>query len=305
MNYLNDIPLDVAVRAYNGTSHSPERRGENERTGYADTLTADHAMLAQYADTEEKQALLADEFERYRAGYLKHYLNYLHSRNGLMSSFITGPSGFPVARMQKKHGIVEKRLNEAMEFRKRALGAIVKKLRPELRPIMSGDADAAERLQEKIEKAEAEQALMKRVNAAHKAFLKNPASLDASDLSNSMKEHIRSYVPRYSWEPHPIAPYQLSNLSANIRTMKQRLVGLTRAKEAPERVEARDNARLEDVPADNRIRLFFPGKPDEETRCKLKKNGFRWTPTLGCWQAYRNSHSLILAAEIAGEPVAS
>lgn len=299
-DYINDIPLDVAVHAHYGTSHSPERRGENERTGYAEQLTADYSELAAYADTDEKRALLAEEFKRYRDGYRKRYMDYLGSRNGLMSSFIAGPANFPVARMQKKHRTVENRLNEAMEFRKRALDAIKKTLRPELRPIMSGDADATERLREKIEKAEAEHAAMKQINTAHKAFLKDPASLDVTDLSDSIKETIRNYKPVYSWEPHPIAPFQLSNLAANIRTMKKRLEGLSAAKKAPERTEQRENARLEDVPADNRIRLFFPGKPDEATRSTLKKNGFRWTPTLGCWQAYRNPNSLHIAAEIAG-----
>jgi len=30
-------------------------------------------------------------------------------------------------------------------------------------------------------------------------------------------------------------------------------------------------------------------------RTKLKSCGFRWSPTLGCWQAYRNSGSLEVA----------
>jgi hypothetical protein len=32
----------------------------------------------------------------------------------------------------------------------------------------------------------------------------------------------------------------------------------------------------------------------------LKAAGFRWTPTLGCWQAYRNHNALTVAREIAG-----
>ena len=270
---------------------------------YAETLTADLAMLEKYADTDEKRALLADEFARYRAGYQNRTLNYLRSRNGLMSSFITGPSGFPVAQMEKKHRVIEKRLNELEEYRERALTAIKKTLRPELRPIMAGDTDAVTRLKEKIEKAEAKQTLMKAINAAHKAFMKNPKSLDTVPLSDDQKALIRNYKPTYSWEPHPIAPYQLTNLSSSIRTMKNRLIGIEAAQATPERTEERENARLEDAPADNRIRLFFPGKPEEETRTTLKQNGFKWTPSLGCWQAYRNPNSLQVAGAIAGNVV--
>lgn len=301
--YINDIPLSTAINAHNGTSHDPERRGESERNGYAETLTKDLEMLSGYTDTEEKKALLENEFARYREGYKAHTLKYLQSRNGLMSSFIAGPANFPVARMEKRHNSVEKRLNELIEYRTRALEAIKKTLRPELRPVMAGDADAVERLQDKIAKAEAEQAQMKAINAAHKAFLKNPASLDKSDLPEQVKTTIRNYKPAYSWEPHPIAPFQLTNLNANITRMKERLGSISKAKAESGKTEERENARLEDAPAENRVRLFFPGKPDETVRGKLKTSGFRWTPSMGCWQAYRNYRSLNIAAEIAGSEV--
>ena len=35
---------------------------------------------------------------------------------------------------------------------------------------------------------------------------------------------------------------------------------------------------------DNRLRVFFDGKPDADTRAELKSNGFRWAPSVGAWQ---------------------
>jgi len=86
-----------------------------------------------------------------------------------------------------------------------------------------------------------------------------------------------------------------------MRRVKERIKYLTRTQAQPEMVkENSDNGiRLEDSPADNRVRLFFPGKPSEETRARLRSNGFRWTPSLGCWQAYRNYRSQQVAQEIA------
>ena len=57
----------------------------------------------------------------------------------------------------------------------------------------------------------------------------------------------------YSWEPHPIAPFQLQNNSAEIRRIRERIEALTSAKAQPASGEQGENARVEDVPSDNRV----------------------------------------------------
>lgn len=299
--YQSDIPFSEAHAASYGTSFVPERRAEQRRNEYAETLQEDLATLTGYANTEEKLAALTEEFERYRAGYRARYLVCLRAASRTLSPMITGSSNFPVARNRKRLDCEMKRWEELTGYRERALKAIRRTLCPELAPVMAGDSDAVERLKAKIVKAEAEQARMKAINAAHKKFLKNSASLDASDLSDEVKEVIRSYKPHYSWEPHPYPPYAMTNNNGNIRRMKERLESISRAKVTEEKVTEGTNARIEDNAADNRIRLFFPGKPAAEVRTKLKGNGFRWTPSLGCWQAYRNYRTLEMAAEVAGK----
>ena len=46
----------------------------------------------------------------------------------------------------------------------------------------------------------------------------------------------------------------------------------------------------------NRVQLMYDGKPDQETRTKLKRAGFRWSPSEGAWQRHLNSGG-IWAAE--------
>ena len=88
------------------------------------------------------------------------------------------------------------------------------------------------------------------------------------------------------------ADFELSNNNANIRRMKARLELLSRDKVSAPLSFRGDGVLCEDCPADNRMRLFFTGIPDVATRTRLKGFGFRWTPSLRCWQAYRNSWSL-------------
>lgn len=299
-HFLSDIPQSLAQSAYAGVSFSPEKRGERSREDYAGTLATDYADLLALAEREKTTDLLPEEFDRFREGYAKRYRAYLASNARCISWMITGPARFPTARNEKRNNIAHKRLNELIEFREQALKSIRRTLCPSAAPIMAGDADAVERLSAKLAEAEREHAAMRQVNAAHKAFLKDPASLDTSALPEKWRAIVRAYKPVYSWEPHPIAPYQLTNSSANIRRMRERLEGLRAAKQTPAGEVQGTLARVEDVPAENRVRVFFPGKPDEATRTRLKSSGFRWTPTLGCWQAYRNYGTIETAKREAG-----
>ena len=94
--------------------------------------------------------------------------------------------------------------------------------------------------------------------------------------------------------------FKLSNNGANIRRMKKRLESISRNQATPATEMQGEIARVEDCPADNRVRLFFPGKPSQEVRSRLKSSGFRWSPTIGAWQAYRNSRSMETAKREAG-----
>lgn len=293
---IADIPHDLAQRAYSGTSFSPERRGDTARSDYASSLVADYELLLKQARKGGTEHLLEEEFARYRAGFRQRTIEHLGAESRCVSWFIAGPSKFPAARMQKRADSAHNKLNELLDFRRRALKSIIRKLRPELRPVMAGDSDAVGRLESQLADMLTQRERMKRVNSAHARFLKDPASLDTADLPEEWKARIRNYVPRYSWEPHPIAPYQLTNLGANIRRVEQRIEQLKRTKALPQQtVETESGIRVEDCPAENRVKIFFPGKPDSTVRDTLKSNGFRWTPTVGCWQAYRNYRSMALA----------
>lgn len=298
----NDIPYSVAAAAHAGTSFVPETRAEQERSSYASQLALDYDAMAKYATTDEKRATLDAEFQRYRAGYRQRYLAMLSARSRCMSTMITGGSNFPVARQAKRNEYADTRIRELGEYRERALDAIRKALRPELRPVMAGDNDAAERLTEKISKAEELQARMK---SANDAIRKHKKAGEAAQVAALVALGFNATMAGELLKPDfcgriGFASYQLTNNNANIRRMKERLAQISTAKATPDVQADGDHAKLEDSPADNRVRLFFPGKPSAEVRTRLKSAGFRWAPSLGCWQAYRNYRTLAVASKEAG-----
>jgi hypothetical protein len=204
--------------------------------------------------------------------------------------------------MQKRSDVADRRLNEMLEFRTRALDAIRKTLTPELRPIMTGDADAGERLKGEIAQAEALQERMKAANTAIRKHAKEGKEAQTAALVGlGFPEAVAAKLLEPDFAGRiGFADYKLTNNGANLRRMKARLEHVERLAKMPGSSLEGKNARLEDCPSENRVRLFFPGKPEEALRSRLKSSGFRWTPSLGCWQAYRNHNAFRVAREVAG-----
>lgn len=297
--YLSDIPHAVALAAHSGTSFVPERRADQVVTGWADEMSGRYKAFAAMCTTDADRAALEHAFPFFHRALLTSYLTYLRSRHGMVSTMIAGASKFPARRQNKladrAHAHVSRYLSLAEHLTKK----MIRRLVPQYRPIMSGDSDAVTRLEEKIAEQKAEQARMKLINARHRMFKKDPTGKWAADLTEAEQIRIKNYQPQYSWEPNPHAPFELSNLGACIRTNEKRLEGLKARKAAPVQVVTSTDGDIRaevDNPA-NRVRLFFPGKPDADVRQKLKSNGFRWAPSNGCWQAYCTDRAVAIASE--------
>lgn len=193
---------------------------------------------------------------------------------------------------------------ELVEYRKRAMAAIWRTLHPECGPIKSADRDAVALLREKLAGMEACQAQYKAINAAHRAYLKKPASLDKVELPETAKAMIRTYKPAYSWEPHPIAPYQFTNLGARIRQCKARIEQVSAMQAGPmversvEMAEGETTIKIVENPEVGRIQLRFPGKPDRATIATLKSHGFRWAPSEAAWQRHLNGNGRYAAEQV-------
>lgn len=302
IDFAADIPLTAARAAHAGTSFVPDERGDQEVRGYVATLTADLAELSKLATTDAKRATLADAFERYRAGYRERTLSHLAARAACVSTMIAGPSNFNVRRADKRNATEDRRRRELLEYRSKALAGIRRMLTPEAGPVMAGDHDAVARLRADLEKREHLQAAMKAANAAIRKHAKAGADAQVAALMalGFNEARSRDLLKPDSCGRVGFADFETTNNGARIRDLKKRIAALEFAKATPDTATDGAQARIEESAADNRIRLFFPSKPDDAVRRTLKHSGFRWTPSLECWQAYINTRSRETARAIAG-----
>ena len=163
----------------------------------------------------------------------------------------------------------------AKHYRERAKAAEANKA------ISSDNPDAVTELTDKLDRLHARQTKMKAANAA-------------------WRKAGRPSFPDRDWGQNeaPHAPYELSNLSGNIRRIKERIKQLEQAATAETVEEDHGLVKLVENVDENRVQLIFPGKPDEDTRGLLKSFGFRWSPTNGAWQRHLDNAGRAAAGAI-------
>lgn len=164
--------------------------------------------------------------------------------------------------------------------------------------ISSDDPEAVQKLRDKLEGLKRRHETRKRVNAAWQKAGK-PSANDADawralagslQLTSDDVERIRLGMAR-DWrsEPRPFPTYVQTNTNAELRRLKRRIEELESAAEHEvDREEDCGVCRIVESTAENRIQLYFDGKPEESVRRLLKRNGFRWSPRNVAWQRLLN-----------------
>lgn len=96
----------------------------------------------------------------------------------------------------------------------------------------------------------------------------------------------------------PFPTYELTNSNANIKRVKQRIETLEAVKASKSIEEEHDGYTYRENAEAMRVQLRFDGKPDDETRALLKRNGFRWAPSQGVWQRQLNDNGKYAAHRV-------
>lgn len=155
--------------------------------------------------------------------------------------------------------------------------------------IYIGDEDAVERLTKKIAELTALQEQMKGANKVIRA----KSLTDAEKIEALIHLGIsRPKANKMVGSQFIFPGYMLTNNNAKINAAKKQLKKAESLASKQDREYTIDDITIEECYSENRVRIYFPGKPDAEMITKLKHNGFRWAPSMGCWQAYINRWTL-------------
>lgn len=156
------------------------------------------------------------------------------------------------------------------------------------RSIYSDDADALERLAERIAELEAKRERIKAINAHMRKVYKQhgtlpPGSLDCLGLTDAEKQALEDGARFSGGGPRGYPSYMLTNLSGNITRQRDRLEQLKRQQAIANEASATDSGVL--IMGEEFVGVVFAEKPEYEVRQALKDAGFRFSG--GRWVGYR------------------
>lgn len=162
------------------------------------------------------------------------------------------------------------------------------------------DENAVEKLSEKVEELEKRQEFMKVVNkiVKSKKLTDTQKVEQIQALGVSEQKAIDVVNVPDCFGNFGFASYSLSNNNANIRRYKERLEQAKKLQETETQEYIINGIRVVENTEENRLQLFFNGKPSDEKRQELKHNAFRWSPYNGCWQSFLNRWQISRAKQI-------
>lgn len=202
------------------------------------------------------------------------------------SVMISGAGNFPVRKKEKQNAARDRNMEEWQHIQ--GYLSKIKNLSHVSTTINSGDENAEELLQDKVNKLEALQAEMKAANAHYR---KNKTMRGFSELSDEDAEKMGIDIKNDYWgAPYPT--FELTNNNAKLKAAKDRLARLSRVKAQDNTEIVHEHFKVVRNTETMRLQLFFDGKPDEATRTLLKQNGFKWAPSQSAWQRQLTNNAI-------------
>lgn len=212
------------------------------------------------------------------------------------SVLICGPANFPVRKKQKQVAAWDANLEN---FRK-ADHYLQMLKRAHTLAVKSDDPEALDYLRAKLDQLQTAHQTMKDANAYYRKHktLDGCPGITAKTRDWLENGHAFASGSPLSVYGCPFPAYELQNSNASIKRAKDRIAKLEAAKAAQPVEDEHDGYTYRENAEAMRVQFQFDGKPDDETRALLKRNGFRWAPSLGVWQRQLNDNGKYAAHRV-------
>jgi hypothetical protein len=295
-----------------------ERDAQNESASFetCDELKRLEKIYGEFSD--DQKAIVADRAASWRALVKEQYTAQASFQASNTPWFIAGPANYNSRRYNKRLDAAENKYKDFEEKKERFIKNTVDMLKKAATPEMQvkiwregrqgyGETIAADDPLA-VEKMEAHIANLKEIHEielkANAWIRKNGKAAGCPVLSEKMQKEVDADLARFPYRVHKY--FFTDQNQANIRNKCQRLEQLKKARAIVEEEKAeglklgtfeKEGLRMENNHEAARIQLFFDGKPDEETRARLKASGFRWSPRFGAWQRQNTPNGLAVARQ--------
>lgn len=293
---------------------------ENEAVSEADSFRSklEHVVKRLGGLNERQSEIMQEREDGWREMVASQYSDRASFEANNVSWVVAGPANYNSKRYLKRLDAMENRFSDMEAKKSRYLknteDMLIKAMTSEQQiaywrnglnkhgeTIASDDPLAVEKMEAHIEH-------LKEIFEMHRkwnqSIRRTGGASQCEGMSDALKAEIDAHIKR---NPYFNRKYFFTdNEREDIKNKIRRLEKLKKAHEtAMEQAEkgvcpelSTDGLRLVVDAAISRVQLLFENKPDDDTRAKLKANGFRWSPSNGAWQRMNTPNGIAVAKRI-------
>ena len=296
----SDFNFESARRAYYWTSFDPDKRGRNDIKGIVNDLNALADEFESHVKSDDQKQRAIDEYSRFIQKYKSFQTALWSAKSRTASTMITGGANFNVRQNEKALNVEQRRRTDFIEWenkaRKRAIQTIKGAAPEEVKSLERWSSIEKEVLSYigtviDIEKNKAPYS-KQLITGGFKRFLMKIHKQGFQVEFNKSLSLIREYQDKEKItvfaKNNPIWALEAEPESGQVVENK--------AKETI--FEAKGLEVVRDFQED-RVRMYFDGKPAPETIALLKRNSFKWSPYNKAWQRQNTQNGVNAAMTIA------
>lgn len=295
---MKELDKDLLRTAWYGVSFDPEKRADRFESEYKETLEIFYENVKNADITEEQKAECLEYWEN---RLYNQAMKYISMQSRCMSAMVVGPAKFPVKSQEKKHNSAMKAIDDylytvnkmtTMKIFERYMTKEQKQSKVDENAFRLIAWDIAEFIKFKIHGL-----TLDSNNWTFNAFphLKGKFTTQAKNGNFGTCEKVLEVLKEHLAKGVKIQK-NIDILQGILDEYKNKESEVKESKEYEiDGVEVVENT------ADDRLQLFFDGKPEQEMINKLKANGFRWSPKNKAWQRQLTDNARIALKRVLGE----